>query len=67
MITQYKSKTSVDHLCHRQVGLTFAKPPEWKNWQEYIDTTHDSSIARQITDEVFTNMEPLLEQVFYAI
>lgn len=48
----------------RQVGLSFAKPPKWKNWHEYIDTTHKSPIARQIIDEVFTNMEPLLEQVF---
>lgn len=51
----------------RQVGLTFAKPPFWKNWHEYIDDTHDNPIARQITYEVFSKLEPLLEQVFHDI
>jgi len=51
----------------RQVGLTFPKPPQWKNWLEYIDATHESPIARKIILEVFTNMELLREQVFHVM
>lgn len=49
------------------VGLTFANPPEWKNWHEYLYPDHQDPTARDIVFEVFTNMEPLLEQVFYAV
>lgn len=52
---------------YRQVGLTFAKPPQWKNWHEYIDATHKSPIARQITNEVFDKMAPILDLVLHAI
>ena len=50
-----------------RVGLTFADSPEWKNWHEYLDPEHEDPTARDIVFEVFTNMEPLLEQVFHSV
>lgn len=61
----YKFHAHFDHT-HR-VGLSFANPPEWKNWHEYLDPDHEDPTARDIVFEVFTNLEPLLKQVFYAV
>ncbi len=61
----YKFHAHFDHS-HR-VGLTFANPPEWKNWHEYLYPDHDDPTARDVVFEVFTNMETLLGQVFHAV
>ncbi len=44
--------------------LTYPKPPEWKNWCDYIDNTHPDMSAREIFKEVFQNMALMLGEVF---
>lgn len=61
----FKFHANFDHS--NRVGITFAYPPEWNNWHEYLDPDHEDPTARDIVFEVFTNMEPLLEQVFHAV
>jgi hypothetical protein len=71
MIRYYTNKQTFIFHAHfdqsYRIGLAFANLPEWKNWHEYLDPGHEDPTARNIVFEVFTNMEPLLKQVFHAV
>lgn len=60
MIRIYTNQKTFKFHAHfdnsNRVGITFANPPEWKNWHEYLDPDHEDPTARNIVFEVFTNM-----------
>lgn len=69
MIKAYTGQEKFNFVAHfkpqtEHVGLTFPSPPDYKNWQEYIDISHPDPIARAIVLEVYQDMVSILHEVF---